>query len=319
MKQLQFRKQICWLCLLVVAVITIYLSYQTYGNWQFALALRGRKLVAFIVVGVAASCSTIAFQTVTHNRFLTPGILGVDQLYVLVQTLLFFFLGGRTVLQEVTSGQFLLNIFLMAVFSTSFILFFLGRSGNDLFRLLMVGLVATSMFSSISTFLQVLMDPNEYDLLQGRLFASFGNVQTTHLLLASGSLLVIVGFLWYLSPELDVLHLGFDQGVNLGLSLQWLQRGVLFLIAAATGIATALVGPTLFLGFVVATISYQVFASYDHRRLFLGSSLLAILLLVAGQFIVEQLLGLKVTIGTIIQFLGGLFFIGKIIMERKKV
>lgn len=314
----RFWLQLTILLLLTLGAVALYLTWNTYGNWQFALTLRGRKLAAFVIVAVACSFSTIAFQTLTHNRFLTPGILGIDQLYVMVQTLLFFAFGGTTVLRSLTTGQFLLNVLLMAGFSVVFILFFLGRSGNDFFRLLMVGMVASSMFSSISTFLQVLMDPNEYDLLQGRLFASFGNVKTEHLLAAALLITVIAGTLWYFSPELDVLHLGHDHGVNLGLSMGWLQRGILFLIAAATGIATALVGPTLFLGFVVATISYQVFSVYDHRRLFIGSGLLAILLLVAGQFVVEQLLGLKATISTIIQFLGGLFFIGKIILERKK-
>ena len=43
-------------------------------------------------VGIAAAFSTISFQTVTQNHFLTPNILGMDSLYVFVQTVLFFLL-----------------------------------------------------------------------------------------------------------------------------------------------------------------------------------------------------------------------------------
>ena len=90
-----------WLSLLfflaaVVIVSLCYLTYNTYGNWSFALALRGKKLLAFIFVGIAAAFSTISFQTVTQNHFLTPNILGMDSLYVFVQTVLFFSFRRRT-------------------------------------------------------------------------------------------------------------------------------------------------------------------------------------------------------------------------------
>lgn len=306
------------LTLLACLLVGLYLSYGTYGNWSFALELRGKKLLAFILVAILTTVSTITFQTLTQNKFLTPGILGIDQLYVLVQTGLFFLLGGVNLLAEKSTGLFLLNIILMAGLSVVFIIFFLGKSGKDLFTLLLVGMVASSLFSSISTFLQVLMDPNEYDLLQGRLFASFSNVSSHHLVISAGLLLIIVGFFWYFTPELDALHLGVDLAVNLGISVAFLQKLLLFLIAAATGIATALVGPTIFLGFVIATISYEVFPKENHRQLFVGASLIAVIFLVGSQFLLEQVFGLKTTISILIQFIGGLFFIIKIILQRKK-
>ncbi|BCA86195.1 iron ABC transporter permease [Enterococcus saigonensis] len=306
------------LTILACLLVGLYLSYGTYGNWSFALALRGKKLLAFILVAILTTVSTITFQTLTQNKFLTPGILGIDQLYVLVQTGLFFLLGGVSLLAEKSTGLFLLNIILMAGLSVVFIIFFLGKSGKDLFTLLLVGMVASNLFSSISTFLQVLMDPNEYDLLQGQLFASFSNVSSHHLVISTGLLLIIVGFFWHFTPELDALHLGVDLAVNLGISVAFLQKLLLFFIAAATGIATALVGPTIFLGFVITTISYEVFPRDNHRQLFVGASLIAVIFLVGGQFLLEQVFGLKTTISILIQFIGGLFFIIKIILERKK-
>lgn len=175
-----------WLSLLlllaaVVIVSLCYLTYNTYGNWSFALALRGKKLLAFIFVGIAAAFSTISFQTVTQNHFLTPNILGMDSLYVFVQTVLFFLLGGAQALGQVSLGSFLMNVFLTVFLSTSLSYFLLRKNQSDLFLLLMIGMILGTFFSSISTFLQVIMDPNEYDLLQGKLFASFGNVNSQYL------------------------------------------------------------------------------------------------------------------------------------------
>ena len=86
------------LVILTLGVIASYLMINTYGNWQFAWALRSKKIFAFLLVSLATSSATISFQTITQNQFLTPSVLGLDSLYVLVQTILFFFFGGVTML-----------------------------------------------------------------------------------------------------------------------------------------------------------------------------------------------------------------------------
>lgn len=306
------------LLIAVIAVCALYLSYKTYGNWAFALELRGKKLLAFVFVGIAATFSTISFQTMTQNHFLTPNILGLDSLYVFIQTLLFFFLGGQQLLGNETIATFLLNVLLMVSASIMLSRFLLKKGGNDLFLLLMIGIILGTFFNSISTFLQVVMDPNEYDLLQGKLFASFGNVNSQHLLIAGILITFLVGFLWLKSHALDVLHLGNEQATSLGINVPRFQFVLLTVISALIGLSTALVGPVTFLGFIVANMSYQLMGTYKHRELFLGGSLLSILLLVFGQFLVEQVFQLNTTLSIVIEFGGGVYFVGKIISERKQ-
>ncbi|OJG56152.1 iron compound ABC transporter permease [Enterococcus haemoperoxidus] len=302
----------------VIVVCALYLSYKTYGNWAFALELRGKKLLAFVFVGIAATFSTISFQTMTQNHFLTPNILGLDSLYVFIQTLLFFFLGGQQLLGNETIATFLLNVLLMVSASIMLSRFLLKKGGNDLFLLLMIGIILGTFFNSISTFLQVVMDPNEYDLLQGKLFASFGNVNSQHLLIAGILITLLVGFLWLKSHALDVLHLGNEQATSLGINVPRFQFVLLTVISGLIGLSTALVGPVTFLGFIVANMSYQLMGTYRHRELFLGGSLLSILLLVFGQFLVEQVFQLNTTLSIVIEFGGGVYFVGKIISERKQ-
>lgn len=320
MKKIFQRPSVKIIALLVavICVCLLYLSYKTYGNWVFALELRGKKLLAFIFVGIAAAFSTISFQTMTQNHFLTPNILGLDSLYVFVQTLLFFFLGGQQLLGNESIGTFFLNVFLTIAAGFLLAKLLLKRSGNDLFLLLMIGMILGTFFNSISTFLQVIMDPNEYDLLQGKLFASFGNVNSQHLVIAGILILALALFLWFQSHTLDVLHLGNDQAVNLGINISRFQTILLITISALVGLSTSLVGPVTFLGFIVANMSYQLLGTYRHRDLFLGGSLLAILLLVLGQFLVEQVFQLNTTLSIVIEFGGGIYFIGKIISERKQ-
>ncbi|MBO0444752.1 iron compound ABC transporter permease [Enterococcus sp. AZ170] len=310
--------KILLLLVAVIAVCALYLSYKTYGNWDFALELRGKKLLAFVFVGVAATFSTISFQTMTQNHFLTPNILGLDSLYIFIQTLLFFFLGGQQLLGNETIATFLLNVLLMVGASILLSRFLLKKGGNDLFLLLMIGIILGTFFNSISTFLQVVMDPNEYDLLQGKLFASFGNVNSQHLLIAGILITFLVGFLWVKSHALDVLHLGNEQATSLGINVPRFQFVLLTVISGLIGLSTALVGPVTFLGFIVANMSYQLMGTFRHRELFLGGSLLSIILLVFGQFMVEQVFQLNTTLSIVIEFGGGVYFVGKIISERKQ-
>lgn len=221
-------------------------------------------------------------------------------------------------LSQESLWMFFANVVIMTTLSVFFLLYFLEKTTGNLFLLLMVGMVSGTLFSSLSTFMQVLMDPNEYDLLQGKLFASFSNVNSQYLLVAT--LLIVLGsaYLWYVAPELNVLLLGNDQSINLGIQLASFQTRALISIILLTGVATALVGPTIFLGFIVATISYRLFDTYQHHRLFLGSFLVGILLLVSGQFLVEQIFHWRTTISIVIQFVGGVFFLLKIIAERRK-
>ncbi len=306
------------LTVLALLLCGLYLTYNTYGNFQFAWMLRGKKVAAFLLVALATGIATVSFQTLTQNQFLTPNILGLDSLYVLIQTLLFFFVGGVNMLSQEQTATFLISIFLMALLSLLLANVLLKQQQNDLFILLMLGMILGTLFSSTSNFLQVIMDPNEYDLLQGRLFASFSNINTTHLGLAAG--IILLGSLVLLAANryLDVLHLGDDQATNLGIPLKKFQILILFLVSLLTGTATALVGPITFLGFIVANISYQLMPTYRHNYLFPTAVLLGIIFLVGSQFLVEQVFQLKTTVSVVTQFVGGLYFIGKIIYERRR-
>lgn len=314
------KKELLLISLTILALLLcgLYLTYNTYGNIQFALMLRGKKVAAFVLVALATGMATVSFQTMTQNQFLTPNILGLDSMYVLIQTILFFVVGGVNMLSQEQTSIFLLSILLMALSSLLLAKFLLKRRQNDLFILLMLGMIFGTLFSSTSNFLQVMMDPNEYDLLQGRLFASFSNINTTHLGLAAGIILLGSFILFAVNRYLDVLHLGGDQATNLGISLNTFQILLLFLVSLLTGTATALVGPITFLGFIVANISYQLMPTYRHSYLFPTAILLGIIFLVGSQFLVEQVFHLKTTVSVVTQFVGGLYFIGKIIYERRR-
>ena len=307
------KASIMVLLIITLAMIGLFLTYHTYGNWEFALQLRGRKLLAFVVVGVLTSFSTISFQTITQNHFLTPSILGFDSLYVLIQTILFFFIGQS---HQGEPLMFFGNVLLRVLLSVTLFSALLRKEKQDLFLLLMIGMILGTLFRSLSTFLQVLMDPNEYDKLQGKLFASFSNVDVSLLTMVLPIVVVLVVLFMLASRKLDVLHLGVEQAINLGINVSAFRKYILFLISLSVALATALIGPITFLGFIVANVTYQWTATYRHTYLFISGALLSILFLVAGQFLVEQIFHMNTTLSVVIEFSGGLYFVWKLLKEK---
>lgn len=315
MKQLLSRQgiKIIALTCLTLGMIFLFLTYHTYGNWEFALQLRGKKLLAFVIVGILTSFSTITFQTISQNHFLTPSILGFDSLYVLIQTILFFVIGNT---QQGNPILFVLNIILMVLVSVVLFSTLLKRGKQNLFLLLMIGMILGTLFNSMSTFLQVMMDPNEYDKLQGKLFASFSNVDVSLLTWVIPLVILLVILYMSAAKKLDVLHLGMEQATNLGINVNRFRRYLLFLISLSVALATALIGPITFLGFIVANVTYQWIGTYKHTYLFISGAILSILFLVSGQFLVEQVFHMNTTLSVVIEFSGGLYFIWKLLKTR---
>ena len=58
----------------------------------YILNLRLKKLLVYLVVALISSFTTVSFQAVTGNRFLTPSVLGLESFYVLMQSLFLSYL-----------------------------------------------------------------------------------------------------------------------------------------------------------------------------------------------------------------------------------
>lgn len=133
----------------------------TWDNYEFFLSLRLPKLLSIVLAAVAISASSLVFQTITNNRILTPSILGFDSLYMLVQTSLLFVFGSVSFWVIDSIANFSLSVTVMILFSFALFHFYFKSKRNNVFTLLLIGIVCGSVFSSLSSFLAMLIDPNE--------------------------------------------------------------------------------------------------------------------------------------------------------------
>ncbi|WP_083220227.1 iron chelate uptake ABC transporter family permease subunit [Hoeflea olei] len=285
------------------------------GNWAYVLELRGRKLAAIVLVATATAVSTILFQTITGNRILTPSIIGFDALYALLQTVLVFFLGAGRVAAFDPRLLFLLEA--ASMLALALLLYrwlFLGER-RSLHLLLLVGVVFGLIFRSITQLLQRIMDPNEFVVLQDRLFASFNGVNPV-LIGMSATAIGLVGLaIWKRRFVMDVLLLGREPAIGLGVDYRRLVTLILVLVSVLVASSTALVGPIngfepiSFYGVLVANLTYLLLPTFSHRFLLPAAAMIGILLIAGGQLVLETLLGFDSAVGIVIEFAGGLVFV----------
>lgn len=299
------------------AACGLYLFDNLNGSFDYALPRRGVKVFAMVLTGVAIAYATVVFQTITHNRILTPSIMGLDSLYMLLQTLLIFFLGSGHITIINKQVNFLLSIAVMVIFALLFYKLLFKKDNQPIYFLLLIGIILGTFFGSVSTFLQVLIDPNEFQIVQDRMFASFNNVNADLVWTSLFFIVVLIGLAWRNNASLDVLSLGRDTAVNLGVGYDALVKKMLILAAVLIAIATALVGPITFFGLIVANLSYQFFKSYKHSIVIAGASIISIIALVGGQWVVEHVFTFNTTLSVIINFIGGVYFIYLLLKESR--
>lgn len=312
------KKKLYILFGIALLAITLFLVYGLNAdNYQYNLSKRIPRVAAIIITGGSIAFSSIIFQTITNNRIITPSVLGLDSLYGFLQSFVVFVFGTSSIVMTDGRVNFLVSSVLMIAGSMLLYKFLLGNGKSNIYFLLLVGTIFGTLFKSLSTFMQVLIDPNDYVVLQSKLFASFTKVNTSILLVVIIILLIIVAFIYDDMRKIDVLHLGRDNSISLGVDYDRISKKLLIVVSILISISTALVGSITFLGILVVNLSYQLITSYKHKYLVASSVLMSIIALVGGQFIVERLLNYNTKISIIINFAGGVYFIYLLLKENK--
>jgi iron complex transport system permease protein len=313
-----FHKRLFLLVTVLALCVTGYLLLGSRGNWGFVLAFRANKLAALLLVALSVSTATVLFQTITRNHILTPAVMGFDALYLLILTVLVFMLGAQDFVRLPELGQFVLNTVLtmgaaLALFGT-----LLSRGGTDLFRMILTGIIFAGLFRSITSFLQRLIDPNDYVVVQSASFARFSRIDIGLLMLAAVLTVVALIAAWRMRHKLDVLSLGPEAATNLGEDPRRGMFTVLVIVSVLVSVSTALVGPLAFLGLLVVSVARQITPTVSHAVLLPSAALVSAITLVGGQLLLEHLLQLSTPLIVVVDVLGGLVFLTLLLRRRPR-
>lgn len=302
--------------LAVVAVIA-YLTWDVQGSWSYVLDLRARQVGSLIVVGVAVGASSVVFQTVAGNRILTPGVMGFDALYVLIQTAVVAGFGASALQLMGVVERFALNTFALTAFGLLLFRWLFRGASRNLFVLVLVGIVLGTLFASASTLASRMLSPDDFLTLQTVLFASFTAVDPALLAVTAAATVAGLVLLVPVLRHLDVIDLGRDTAIALGVPYHRTVTRILVVVTVLVATSTALVGPMLFLGLLVANLARQIIPTHRHAVLVPASALVGVICTVTGQFLVAHVFDLRTTISVVINLVGGLYFIALLLKANR--
>lgn len=274
------------------AYMLVGVNFENQKLFAYAMKIRTPKLIAMLITAFAIGGASIVFQSIINNTIVTPCLLGMNSLYTLIHTAIVFFVGSGSLLARNANAAFAADLLLM-------------------------GTVLSSFFSSIQTTLTRVMDPNEYDSLLSTLVASFSNINSEIILFSVVVLAVVIFVLRKDLALLNVITLGKDQAVNLGVDYDRTIRRLLLGVTLCIAVATAMVGPISFLGLIIANLSRQLLKTFRHGQLILGSALFGMIVLVGGQLIVEQVFTYAIPVSVFITVGGGIYFLYLLLTNRR--
>lgn len=308
------------LSVIVISVCAAFLLVNAYPEkpklFRFILSLRIPTLAVMMIAAFAIGCASLVFQSIINNRIVTPCLLGMNAMYTLVHTAIVFVAGSGSILATNTNLSFVLDLLVMAVSATFVYSYMFRKTGNNVLYVLLIGTVLSSFFGSIQSTMIRVMDPNEYDALLTTLVADFSNVNAEIIVLSLLILTVLTVYLWKDLLLLDVITLGKDQAINLGVDYDSTIRRLLLGVVLCIAVATAMVGPISFFGLIIANLSRQLLKTYRHGQLIVGSAFVGMLAMIAGQLVSQHLFSYAVPISTFITIGGGVYFLYLLLFQK---
>ena len=273
-------------------------------------------LICMVIASVAIGVATLIFQSIVNNRIVTPALLGMNSIYSFLHTAAVFVFGTGSALYLNANLSFAADLISMGVVGTLVYWYLFKKTGHNILYIMLIGTLLSSFFGSMQTAMVRVMNPDEYDALLTTLVADFNNVGGEIIVFAIAALAAIGFVLRKDLKLLDVITMGRDQAINLGVDYDRTIRRLLFGVVLCMAVATATIGPVSFLGLIVANLSRQIFRTYRHSHLIAGASLLGMLALIGGQLVSQHVFHFTVPVSTFVTIAGGVYFL-YLLLSRK--
>lgn len=285
-------------------------------DFNYVIPKRLVRLGAMLIGGICIAWSAIAFQTLTNNRILTPAVMGYEAVYLLAQSLLVLVLGTQSLVLLGAGGNFALSVALMLVYSWLLHRCLFQDGHSNVYSLLLVGLVLTLVMGTFTQFVQFRTSPGEFSMLLGFNQASFNRAQPAQLLYAGAIVALVCAVGHRTLPTLDVLALGRESAISLGVDYRRAVRLQLVLISTLVAVSTSLLGPTAFMGIFVANTAYALARSMRHHVTLPLGCAIAVAIFIAAQLAVEHVFNYRTTVGILVNLVCGAYFLALVVRHR---
>lgn len=237
------------------------------------LTVRSTRTLVALLIGVALPLCGLMMQTVFQNPLADPYILGVSSGTGLGVAL---FVLGVPLLGLPISGIGILGAGFLGALAVMFLILALSRRIDNIFGVLIIGVMLSYVVSSIIQILQYYSSAEQLKVYTLWSLGSLSGVTRDYLLIMLPIIVIGVGAAVACIKPLNLLLLGDHYAGTMGLNIRKTRLLILGSTALMTGTVTAFCGPIGFIGLAVPHVARFLFKTSDHRILVPATALIGI-------------------------------------------
>ena len=281
--------------------------------------LRLPRAVTAVLTGAALSVSGCILQSVTKNDLAEPGIIGINAGAALAAVLLisaqstayYTALGFGTVL--------LMPIAAAAGASLSFLcIYLLARKNGSVVpvRMILAGIGVNTGINALITLYQLNMSKGDYNQALAWIGGSLWGSSWMYVVMTAPIITVLIFIVFYKNRTLDVLDLGDELAVGLGVRVERERKIFLVLAVCLAACATSVAGNIAFAGLIGPHLAKRLVGPVHKRQIPAAACLSSILVLGADTLARNLFSPLEIPVGIMISLVGVPYFVYLLMKER---
>lgn len=273
--------------------------------------LRLPRVVLAVIVASALGVSGGVLQAVTRNPLSEPGMIGINAGAALF-VVLWISAGTSAYYSELAASKtFFMPVLAIvgSLLTVAFIYLFSYKRGIRPVRFILTGVGVNAGITAVISFYQLNMSKGDYNQVLTWTNGSLWGSSWNYIIITLPLILVLIFFILFRSKVLDVLALGDELAMGVGVSLQ---REVLFFLILSSclaAIATSVAGNIAFLGLLGPQIAKRL-AGPSHRKMLPLSAGVSAVILVTADTVARNLFSpIEIPVGIIVSIVGVPYFI----------
>ena len=240
-------------------------------SWELVVrSARLPRMITAFLAGSGLAMSGLLMQTYFRNPLAGPSVLGITSGSSLAVALLVMLSGGMTVWSAAVGVSGSLAV-AMAAFVGAIALLFLimavAKRLSDPVSLLIFGMMTGYVVSAVVSVLQFSSGKEALRTFVLWGMGSFADLQQQELWILTAGVGLGILVLFPAMRHLNVLLLGDDQALSIGVPVKRVRMSLLLSTGLLTGTITAFCGPIAFLGLAVPHLARGWFKTSNHTTL----------------------------------------------------
>lgn len=320
------------LLLMVVFLITLSWGTYTMSFSEVVMTLLGQgsklqsttifdirlpRLCVAMLVAICLSTAGCILQSVTRNELAEPGMIGINAGAALAVVLLISS-GQKTYYSEIGDASlFVMPLIAMigSFISGSLIYRLSYKKGVSPTRLILTGIGVNVGINAFISLYQLNMAQGDYNQVLTWINGSLWGSSWKFFYLILPLTLVFLGLTLWKVKILDVIDLGDELAIGLGVHVEKERKMLFFYATALAALATSVAGNLAFLGLLGPHLAKRLVGPV-HRRLIPMASLLSIMIILLADSISRNVFSpIEIPVGTTIAIVGVPYFIYLMLKE----